>query len=93
MTPEANVGGIGEGDAESIRVEPGSCSGPRRGPAVLEIVEGSGSALSADVWIEVGPGDRVVVDAGEPCAVRSAAGGGAVSARLVRPANGPAAAA
>ncbi|QDV34497.1 hypothetical protein [Tautonia plasticadhaerens] len=93
MTPDTNAGGIGENDAESIRVEPGSCSGPKPGPAVLLIVEGFGSALSGDVWVEVGPGDRVVVDAGETCAVRSPTGGGAVSARLVHPTAHPAVAA
>ena len=75
-------------DAELIRVGGGRCSGPRRsgrGPAVLVVVEGEGKALAGDVWLEVGPGDRVVVDAGEPCALRSS--GGPVAAVLVRPSS------
>ena len=67
--------------AELIRAESGRCSGPRRsarGPAVLVVVEGEGAALAGDVWLEVGPGDRVVVDEGEPCGLRSS--GGAVAA-------------
>jgi hypothetical protein len=68
------AGGI---DAELIRVEAGGCSGPRRsgrGPALLVVVDGVGQALAGDAWIEVGPGDRVEVEEGEPCALRSTAG-------------------
>ena len=78
-------------DAELIRVEPGQCSGPRRsarGPAVLVVVEGEGQALAGDVWLKVRPGDRLVVDEGEPCGLRSLTEGGAVAAVLVRPSSG-----
>ncbi|RUL87475.1 cupin domain-containing protein [Tautonia sociabilis] len=74
-------------DAELIRVEAGDCSGPRRselGPVVLVVVEGSGSALAGDVWVPVKAGDRLTVDSGEPCALRST--GGTVIAVLLRPA-------
>ena len=77
---------VGAMDAELIRVDGGRCSGPRRSercPSLLVVVEGDGAALAGDVWLEVGPGDRVVVEPGEPCALRSS--GGAVSAVLVRP--------
>lgn len=61
-------------DAELIRVSPGQCSGPRRSESessVLVVLEGAGSALAGDVWIEVKPGDRVVVGPGEPAGLRA----------------------
>ena len=63
-------------DAEIIRVEPRTRA-PGRGdrpagrrPCWSSSV-GTGKALLGDVWLEVGPGDRLAVDAGEPCALRS----------------------
>lgn len=89
----AGASGIGF-DAELIRAEAGGCSGPRRpigASAALVVVEGSGAALAGDVWLEVGPGDRLEVDPGEPCAVRAGESGPIVAVLVGRAASGLAA--
>lgn len=79
----------GGGQAHLIQVEPGGCSETLaspcdRGEAVLVIVDGVGSVLTGDVWLEVGPGNRVTIEPGEPIAVKARADGPVVAVLVGR---------
>ena len=72
-------------EADRIRVEAGAESGPIRassGSAVVLVAEGAGFALDGDVWVEVGPGDRLVIDPDAEAALR--AGSRAMTALVIR---------
>jgi mannose-6-phosphate isomerase-like protein (cupin superfamily) len=66
-----------QGGGEAVRlieVGPGGCSGPtpwEDGAAVLVVADGVGSVLAGDVWLEVGPGDRVTIEPGASFAVKA----------------------
>ncbi|WP_169975775.1 cupin domain-containing protein [Tautonia rosea] len=66
----------GGAEVQLIQVEPGGCSGMNPNPwecgaAMIVVVDGVGRVLTGDVWLEVGPGDRIALEPGAPIAVRA----------------------